>query len=297
MQEFIDTQNGERSDGNSSGSEKLVVEIEGYRFSNGILHGKPIPLARELPYTLFVNDREILSISTLPTHLKELFVGFLIAEGVLVHKSELTEIHIDDPGRLVRVYIDAPDERLNIVQKKGMLTSGCAGGMVFSVQSGLTQGYRQSRSARIKVSSVLARMKELDTFVGIYSVTKGVHAASVADNDSTIMIQEDLGRHNAVDKVAGWCFLNNVSNTDKMVLTTGRITSEVLIKASRSSFPIIISRSSASSMAVSMAQQSGIDVITYVRAGRFNYFSNGGVELINDMEKPVPHDSDISAQP
>ena len=169
--------------------------------------------------------------------------------------------------------------------------------MVFSVQSGLTQGYRQSRSARIKVSSVLARMKELDTFVGIYSVTKGVHAASVADNDSTIMIQEDLGRHNAVDKVAGWCFLNNVSNTDKMVLTTGRITSEVLIKASRSSFPIIISRSSASSMAVSMAQQSGIDVITYVRAGRFNYFSNGGVELINDMEKPVPHDSDISAQP
>ena len=216
---------------------------------------------------------------------------------MLVHKSELTEIHIDDPGRLVRVYIDAPDERLNIVQKKGMLTSGCAGGMVFSVQSGLTQGYRQSRSARIKVSSVLARMKELDTFVGIYSVTKGVHAASVADNDSTIMIQEDLGRHNAVDKVAGWCFLNNVSNTDKMVLTTGRITSEVLIKASRSSFPIIISRSSASSMAVSMAQQSGIDVITYVRAGRFNYFSNGGVELINDMEKPVPHDSDISAQP
>ncbi len=292
MQEFADTQNGERIDRYSSGSEKLVVEIEGYRFSNGILYGKSIPVARELPYTLFVNDKEILSISTLPTNLKELFVGFLIAEGVLVHKSELSEIHIDDPGRLVRIYIDAPDERLNIVQKKGMLTSGCAGGMVFSVQSGLRQGYKQSRSAQIRVSSVLARMKELDTFVGIYSVTKGVHAASVADNESTIMIQEDLGRHNAVDKIAGWCFLNNLSNTDKMVLTTGRITSEVLIKASRSSFPIIISRSSASSMAVNMAQQSGIDVITYVRAGRFNYFSNGGVELINDMEKSDPQKSD-----
>ncbi|MGD9819472.1 MAG: formate dehydrogenase accessory sulfurtransferase FdhD, partial [Desulfomonilaceae bacterium] len=72
---------------------------------------------------------------------------------------------------------------------------------------------------------------------------------------------------------------------DKIVLSTGRITSEVLVKASRSSFPIIVSRSSASSMAVMMAQQSAIDVVTYVRGGRFNYFSNGGVELINDMEQ------------
>lgn len=292
MQELTKTPNWKRPDNYSSGSEKLVVEIDGYRFSDGVLHGKPISLARELPYTLFVNDREILSISTLPTNLKELFVGFLIAEGVLVHKSELIEIHVDDPGRLVRIYVDAPDERLGIVQKKGMLTSGCAGGMVFSVQSGLRQGYRHGTPTQIKVSSVLARMKELDTFTGIYTVTKGVHAASVADNKSTIMIQEDLGRHNAVDKIAGWCFLNDLANADKMVLTTGRITSEVLIKASRSSFPIIISRSSASSMAVNMAQQSGIDVITYVRAGRFNYFSNGGVQLINDIQKsdpPKPH--------
>ena len=295
MQESTETPNWERPYHYASGSEKLVVEIDGYRFSNGVLHGKPISLARELPYTLFVNDREILSISTLPTNLKELFVGFLIAEGVLVHKSELIEIHVDDPGRLVRIYVDAPDERLNIVQKKGMLTSGCAGGMVFSVQSGLRQGYKHGAPTRIKVSSVLTRMKELDTFTGIYTVTKGVHAASVADNESTIMIQEDLGRHNAVDKIAGWCFMNDLTNTDKMVLTTGRITSEVLIKASRSSFPIIVSRSSASSMAVNMAQQSGIDVITYVRAGRFNYFSNGGVELINDIEKRGSLDSEISA--
>ena len=264
--------------------EKLIVEIEGYRFSNGALNGRAISLARERPFTLFVNDREVLSISTLPTHLEELFVGFLVAEGVLKERSELKLVHVDYPSRIVRVEIDAPVERLEIVQKKGMLTSGCAGGMVFSVQTGLRSSYRPNRSTRIMISSVLARMKELDTFMGIYTVTKGVHAASVANNDSTIKIQEDLGRHNAVDKIAGWCFLNDVDASDKFVLTTGRITSEVLIKASRSSFPLIVSRSSASSMAVHMAQQSNIDVITYVRAGRFNYFSSGGVELVNDME-------------
>lgn len=266
-------------------SEKLIVEIDGFRFSNGNLSARPISLARELPYTLFVNDREVLSISTLPTNLKELFVGFLVAEGVLITKSELKELHIDNPSRIVRIEIDAPVERLEIVHKKGMLTSGCAGGMVFSVQSSLRSNYRYGPLTKINISTILARMKELDTFMGIYSVTKGVHAASVADHNSTIKILEDLGRHNAVDKIAGWCFLNEVKTADKIVLSTGRITSEVLVKASRSSFPIIVSRSSASSMAVMMAQQSAIDVVTYVRGGRFNYFSNGGVELINDMEQ------------
>lgn len=266
-------------------AEKLVVEMDGYRFNQGSLVACPIPLARELPYTLFVNDREILSISTLPTHLEELFVGFLIAEGVLIERSELIEVHIDNPSRIVRMEINAPAERLEIVHKKGMLTSGCAGGMVFSVQTGVRKTFRKSSSWKVKISTVLARMKELDTFPGIYQVTKGVHAASVANDESTINIREDLGRHNAVDKIAGWCFLNEIDTTDKLILTTGRITSEVLVKASRSSFPIIISRSSASSMAVSMAQQSSIDVITYVRAHRFNYFSNGGVALINDLDK------------
>lgn len=266
-------------------TEKLIIEINGYHFSKGCLHPRSIPLARELPYTLFVNDREILSISTLPTHLEELFVGFLVAEGVLINKSELREVHVDNPSRIVRMEIDAPSERLGVVLKKGMLTSGCAGGMVFSVQSSIHRSLKQIDITRVKISSVLERMKELDTFTGTYRVTKGVHAASVANQESTIKIREDLGRHSAVDKIAGWCFLNDIKTTDKMILTTGRITSEVLIKASRSAFPIVISRSSASSMAVAMAQQANIDIITYVRAGRFNYFSNGGVDLINDMDQ------------
>jgi FdhD protein len=122
-------------------------------------------------------------------------------------------------------------------------------------------------------------MAELDTYQGIYRITRGVHAASVASIHSTFTILEDLGRHNAVDKIVGYCFLNQVETRDKLLLTTGRITSEVLVKAARSRFPAVISRSSASALAVNMARQSGIDVFTYVRGGRFNYFSHGAVEL------------------
>jgi FdhD protein len=123
-------------------------------------------------------------------------------------------------------------------------------------------------------------MKELDRYPGLYGVTRGVHASSLADAEQTLMVLEDLGRHNSVDKIAGYCFLNHIETSDKLLLTTGRITSEVLIKAARSNFPVIISRSSASSVAIATAKQQQIDVATYVRAGRFNYFSHGASELV-----------------
>lgn len=249
------------------------------RYQKGSLVDHTIFLAREIPYTLFVNDIEVLSISTLPTHLRELFVGFLVSEGVLLSVEELFECLVDHGNRLVRVELDVPEERLDKLQRKGMLTSGCAGGLIFSVEDGRRSPEVNRVPLVVSCTTILERMRELDTFPGIYSVTRGVHAASVADASGTLQILEDLGRHNAVDKIVGYCFLEGIDTRNKLLLTTGRITSEVLIKAARGRFPIIVSRSSASSMAVAMAQRDGIDVVTYVRAGRFNYFSHGGVLL------------------
>lgn len=261
-------------------SRQLYVEVPGRRYDHGTIENRLIAVAREVPYTLFVNDREILSIATLPTHLKELFVGFLVSEGVLISPKEIVEAAVDHGSKLVRMELDVPRERLERVERKGMLTSGCAGGLVFSVEAAARP--REDRGTMLTVpgSVVLKRMQELDTYRGTYAITRGVHAASITDLSETLVILEDLGRHNAVDKIAGHCFLNGVETRDKLLLTTGRITSEVLTKAARSHFPVVISRSSASALAVGMAAQSGIDVITYVRGGRFNYFPHGSIELI-----------------
>lgn len=261
----------------------LTVEIPARRYSKGILESKTISLAREAPYTLFVNDSEILSISTLPSNLKELFVGFLVSEGVLINPREILECAVDHAARIVRMELDAPPERVaRVLERKGMLTSGCAGGMVFSVVTALAPAEQKDDRLKVLCSTIIERMRELDTFPGTYAITRGVHAASLADSSRTIAILEDLGRHNAVDKIVGHCFLNEIDTRDKLLLSTGRITSEVLVKASRSRFPIVISRSSASAMAVGMAKQSHIDVVTYVRGGRFNYFDHGGAELVED---------------
>jgi len=259
---------------------KLTVEIAAQRYSRDKLETAVISLARESPYTLFVNDREILSIATLPTHLKELFVGFLVSEGVLLRPGEILECAVDHPARILRVELDVPEDRLAGLERKGMLTSGCAGGIIFSVEAATTRRPKIRKRLKVFGSTIIQRMKELDRYPGIYSVTRGVHSASLADAERTLVVLEDLGRHNAVDKIVGYCFLNHIETSDKLLLSTGRITSEVLIKAARSNFPVIISRSSASSVAIAMAKQQQIDVATYVRAGRFNYFSHGAVELV-----------------
>jgi FdhD protein len=270
------------ADNSDSGGGQLTIEIQAHRYSKGILENKNISLAREVPYTLFVNDREILSISTLPSNLEELFVGFLVSEGILLNPKEVLVCAVDHAARLVRIELDVPSERVSKFEKKGMLTSGCAGGMVFSVEVALLPAEKERKRLKIHCSTIIKRMQELDRFEGTYTITRGVHAAALADSSRTIAILEDLGRHNAVDKIIGHCFLSKTDTRDKLLLSTGRITSEMLVKAARSRFPIVISRSSASSMAVAMAKQSNVDVVTYVRAGRFNYFDHGGAELIED---------------
>jgi len=259
---------------------KRIVEIAAQRYSKDKLETAVISLARESPYTLFVNDREILSIATLPTHLKELFVGFLVSEGILLRPEEMLECAVDHAARIVRVELDVTEARLAGLERKGMLTSGCAGGVIFSVEAATTRRPKIRKRLKVFGSTIIQRMKELDRYPGIYSVTHGVHAASLADAERTLVILEDLGRHNAVDKIAGYCFLNHLETSDKLLLSTGRITSEMLIKAARSNFYIVISRSSASSVAIEMARHQQIDIATYVRAGRFNYFSHGAVELV-----------------
>jgi FdhD protein len=266
----------------SISDEQLFRDFPALRFNKGGLESAVISLAREVPVTLFVNDEEILSIATLPSNLRELFVGFLVSEGVLLRREELMECVVDISNKLVRMELDVPQERLAKIEEKGMLTSGCAGGIAFSVEASALEPPRKRAPIQVSCSTILKRMLELDTFQGTYRITRGVHAAAVADKAGTIQILEDLGRHSAVDKIVGHCFLTALPTADKLLLTTGRITSEVMTKASRGGFPVVISRSSASSLAVQMAEQLGIDVVTYVRGGRFNFFGHGAAELTED---------------
>ncbi len=269
---------------------ELTQQFPVTRFSDGSFSNRLITLAKETPYTLFVNDEEILSIATLPTNLEDLFIGFLVSEGVLTDPSEILATRVDRFSRIVSIEVNLPEDQLGKIKKKGMLTSGCAGGIVFSVEMALQPKRDTGPVPTFTADLILKRMKELDTFKGVYDLTRGAHAAAVASVDRTIAIREDIGRHNAIDKIIGYCFLGGIDPSDKILLTTGRITSEAASKASRSKFPIIVSRSSASSTAVNIARQVGLDIVTYARAGRFNFFGHGAVNLspVLDQKRNSP---------
>ena len=267
-----------------SGKSELTQDFPIIRFVNGVASARSISLARETPYTLFVNDEEILSISTLPIQLEELFTGFLVSEGVLLDPVEILSTMVDRAARIVSIDIDVSEDRLERIKKKGMLTSGCAGGIVFSVETSLQPRSEVLPRIEIPADTISKRMKEVDLFQGVYSISRGTHASAVATLSENIIILEDIGRHNAIDKIVGYCFLNQIKPHDKMLLTTGRITSEAVSKASRFRFPIIVSRSSASSTAVTMASRAHLDVVTYARAGRFNLFDHGATQIVPSSE-------------
>lgn len=267
-----------------SGKSELTQDFPVTRFVNGVGCAGSISLARETPYTLFVNDEEILSISTLPIRLEELFTGFLVSEGVLLDPLEILGTMVDRAARIVSIDLDVPEDRLERIKKKGMLTSGCAGGIMFSVETSVRPESDFLPKIVIPADVISKRMKEVDLFKGVYSVSRGTHASSVASLSENIIILEDIGRHNAIDKIVGYCFLNQIKPHDKILLTTGRITSEAVSKASRFRFPIIVSRSSASSTAINMASRAHLDVVTYARAGRFNLFNHGATQIVPSSE-------------
>ena len=261
----------------------LIQEYRVMRFSDGNFSDRVIALARETPYTLFVNDEEILSISTLPISLKELFIGFLVSEDVLTDPSEILELRVDTSSRIVSIELNTPADRIDKIRKKGVLTSGCAGGIVFSVEVAVESQDIHDPLLDVSAEQISRRMKEVDSFQGIYRITRGTHAAALATPYKVLTILEDIGRHNAIDKIIGHCFLEGIDPRDKLLLTTGRITSEAVSKAARSKFPILVSRSSASSTAVNIARLVNMDIVTYARAGKFNLFGHGGVNIIDHV--------------
>jgi FdhD protein len=254
--------------------------VQAKRYAAGILSDAVVAVSAEIPYTLFVNDVEILSVATLPCNLEELFVGFLVSEGVLLERNELLFSKVDDDNKLVILEVDVPPERLGKIRKKGMLTSGCAGGVTFSAVEAPRVAERSAPTPEAPAATIVERMAELDRYDGLYRTTRGVHAAALASvTEPVFAVMEDVGRHNAVDKTVGRCFLDGIPTADKMLLTTGRITSEAAIKAARSRFPLVVSRSSVSALALQIARQARIDVASYVRGGRFNYFAHGGARV------------------
>ncbi len=243
----------------------------------------------ESPVMLFVNGELWLTFMCTPNSLEALAVGFLYNEGVIDSLDQVADIHICDRGDIVDIWLGHNVEK----PKDWKRTSGCTGGYTAIDLLSIHPEFNNGMSLESRyVRNLVGRLFESQS---LYNKAGGVHTSVLTDGDLVTVTAEDVGRHNSLDKIAGKCLLENITVSKKIILTTGRISSDMLQKSARIGAPIVISRTSPTSMSVDLAEKWGITLIGYARRDRFNLYTHPGRIIVSDL-KEVYH-AERSASP
>ena len=228
----------------------------------------------ESPVTLFLNDREIVTLLATPENVKELAVGFMLSEGWLREDKPLEKIEVDPQG-IVRIRVKYRNPLTEKLFLRRTITSGCGRGTIFYNVLDSLGTKKIHSSAKISQGQVSKLMQELNQRSVLYRRSGSVHGAALAKPEGILFFCEDIGRHNAVDKVFGAAFLQGFSSAGRILLTSGRVSSEILIKAVKRRIPFLFSYSGPTDLAVEMARKMGVTLIGYIRGSRMRIYSHG----------------------
>ncbi|MCL2503742.1 MAG: formate dehydrogenase accessory sulfurtransferase FdhD [Coriobacteriia bacterium] len=225
-------------------------------------HGGRLP--SEHAITVHMNGVEIATVQSSPWHLEEMAVGFLLAEGLIHDRDALRSVSLDETRGMVYIETDesVPDE---MVFKKRYITSGCGKGVTFS-SVGHAKGLdRVTSDVVAEPEALLAMVHELSSGGEERKNTGGVHGCAFGRGGKTILIREDIGRHNAVDKLLGRAWLDRIPTHDLVLLSTGRVSYEMAVKAAKARVPIVVSRSAVTDLAAEITEELGVTLVAYCR--------------------------------
>jgi FdhD protein len=235
-------------------------------------------VVREQPLTVYVNGERFLTILCTPIKLEALVLGYLWMEKVITDPGEVSRLEVSPVDGRAEVTLTGPVT----LPTERILTSGCGGGITFRIDHRLFP--RLTSTVRIRPAALAAGMRELFAAAVHYRASRGIHGAGLTDGEQLLIVAEDVGRHNAVDKIKGEALHRGIPTEDRILLSTGRISSEMLLKAARMGVPIVASRTSPTEMAVGLAEQLGITVCGYVRPDGLNLYAGDGLWLAETVE-------------
>jgi FdhD protein len=221
----------------------------------------------ERALTIFLNSQEIVTAMTINDYPEYLALGYLLNQNMLQPDDVVTGIDYDEELSVVVVRTERPTDYEAKLKKK-VQTSGCAQGTVFGDLMDVIDKARLP-DAELRTSWLYALTSEINTTPSLYLEAGAIHGCVLAERDRPLVYMEDVGRHNAVDKIAGWMFRHGVSAHDKIFYTTGRLTSEMVIKCVRMGIPILISRSGFTAWGVELARKANLTLIGRARGKRF----------------------------
>lgn len=266
---------------------RLSIDVEGIDHE-----GRQITttVVTERPLTLFLNAREIVTMMTIGDHPDLLAVGYLLNQNMLHADDEITAVDYESDIETVVVRTKRQTDYEEKLKKK-VQTSGCAQGTIFGDLMEELDKLSLPADARIRTSWLYELTRRINTEPSLYLKAGAIHGSVLCKADQPIVYMEDVGRHNAVDKIAGYMFVNGIPAHDKIFYTTGRLTSEMVIKTVKMGIPILVSRSGFTAWGVELARKTGLTLIGRARGKRFVALSGAErIEFDADLSRVADED-------
>ena len=257
-------------------NEKMIKKLPILRVIEEDTRGIEDVVAREHSAVIVLNDREIVTLLCSPLDLEYLAAGFLLSEGLINTRDDIIKIEVtgEEGKSVVRVETKEPGDIAEYTSAARLIAS--------SGSRGASSGNRADTKSRAKVASrveissgqIFTLVEEFHRCSPVFTATGGVHSAALCSTDGILVFSDDVGRHNAIDRVFGECLLKDMATAERIMLTSGRVSSEILLKIARRKVPIIISVSAPTDVAVDLADSMGITLAGFVRGKKMNIYTH-----------------------
>ncbi|WP_174727810.1 formate dehydrogenase accessory sulfurtransferase FdhD [Mesobacillus harenae] len=230
-------------------------------------------IVNEFPLTVYVNDLEFATMVCTPTDFEEMVVGFLASEGVIRFYKDIHSINIDESRGYAYVMLKANTITSQEYYSKRFIGSCCGKSRQFYFHNDAKTAKTSTSTTTITAAQCIELMNQMQNSSQVFQETGGVHNAALCTAEETIAVRTDIGRHNALDKLLGFSLLNRVPVRDKIIVFSGRISSEVLLKAAKIGVGIVLSKSAPTDLAIKLARDLNITAVGFIRGKSFNVYS------------------------
>ncbi|UCE59187.1 MAG: formate dehydrogenase accessory sulfurtransferase FdhD [Phycisphaerales bacterium] len=255
-----------------------------HRFErSGVKNVLSDPIVREQRIELLLNDSPVLAMLALPRDVEALALGFLISEGLWWDRHKLPEVHFDADKGQVRCEGTFDQDAVESIHRRWTFGTGCGGGGTARDPSRLSDCQPIVSKMTIRASQLSALGKEFSQRTVLYRMTGGVHACCIADADGVLLVAEDVGRHNAFDKVVGMALVQGMDLSDKVALSSGRLSAEIVAKAIAHGIALLASFSAPTAMGVRWAGRFGLTLVGFLRGKRMNVYT-GYQRVVGETE-------------
>ena len=231
-------------------------------------------VAVEAPVTIYLNGTELVTLLCTPEKIDRLALGFLRSEGLVTTIDDVASIRVREQEGIVDIKLKTDTGLAEKLYGKRTVTSGCGKGTVFFNVLDSLRSSPLTGELKISADRVLVLMESLQGKAELFRSTGGVHSAALADKEQILYFYEDIGRHNAIDKIIGECLIAGIATDDKIIVSSGRLSSEILLKAAKLKIQLLISRAAPTSLCIELAESLNITLVGFARGRRFNVYTH-----------------------